>query len=370
MDFETFRRYDEVDILSRMLSDAIESAIVNNGDRAKWRRSLEAGKIVSWYALFLPRLRNLKSITVSYNTKPTHHKLHGLLKRASEGQEPFESPAFPFLRHATIITGDIDVNIADLAPYFKLRSMRRISIRSSILSPRASFSGDTTHPIIGLPKGTSTVTELHLRKVVFDKHVVVGLIRCCKELKSFTLRAQYVIPPTVLLSIYSLLKRRAGTLESVCIDATNHTDPYHYRGYFKYLGPFSRYSKLKSLHLPLICFINIASLSANGATIRLAGPSETLKDLLPASLEELIVCVCKEVDILDAFMPKLESLISDAELYTPDLRRIALYDVPDSRFYLLAGIERESHDLSEVCREKQISFTWSEECCEYGEDSV
>lgn len=369
MDVDIVSRPEEVEVLSTMLSDAMDSGIVSEGEEAEWRRRLERGVSLAWYALFLPKLSNLKSITVHYDTDPSNHQVHDLIERASEGQKPFATPAFPFLHHAIIKTRWIYPHIAVLAPYFKMSSMRKLSIISSHLLSN-SISTNTNYPAIESFQGRSTVRELQLEDVVCDEHPVLGMIQWCKELNSFVLRITSIarVAHSGLFAIYAELKKHSRTLKTIRIDTSPYT-PYVSRDYVKFLGSFSDFSRLKCLQLPLPCFVDTDTLSeVIGTPVNIVESSVNLKDILPASLEKLIICKCGDVSMMRGFLPKLEIFVIEANTYTPSLRQLTLDEFPVQLFYVFTEGQREDKSSSffEKCRKSQISFTWSTEPCNGG----
>lgn len=257
-----------------------ETTGYSDKERSKWRKALERGVTDAWLALLLPRLKELRKLSLVWPFGADY--VLSMLQRASQE----EIPVFPHLEEVYAAWYDTEnaVHSNFMHPFFSFPSMRKLGgwkfseLENSDYEPDPDEIVEYPDPCLDVPPPRcSNITDIDLHETNAAEGMRVW-VQACKALKSFR-----IIHGGALISysdlqprkIYESLSLHKATLESIWIGCAEDSEGDNDD---EWLGSFAGFTALKFLYVHAV---NLVGLDMHG------NPARRLKDVLPPSLETL-----------------------------------------------------------------------------------
>ncbi|KAF3386195.1 hypothetical protein F1880_000219 [Penicillium rolfsii] len=332
----------------------VQEATSDRTRQEKWRRHLELGVTDAWLALLIPRLTNLRKISIVW-TGETDYVTNMFVEVAKS-----KTPVFPHLEEAWAAhwATEDGAETELMLPFFKFPSMRKIG--GFMLYDRLDWDDEhgQKEPFKDVDIGCSSVTDIDLRMT----NATNGLqtwIRACKALKTLRLGDGGMMvsyEPSHRGKLYEALKSHKTTLQAISI-SDDSSDGYSDENENTFMGSFADFANMKLLNIP---WDTILERDDDG------NPTQSLMDVIPSSLEFLSLfdgCAA----VFGWLMEQFELLLDSN--FCPNLKTICI-EVSSFRRPEVTAKEKE---LTLRCQDRGVAFQvleWgSEEVTEYW-DSV
>ncbi|KAL4863003.1 hypothetical protein BDV12DRAFT_206857 [Aspergillus spectabilis] len=305
-------RYDPA-----IIQPLLESALGPEGELSVWEPALQDREDNDVYlALLLQLLPNLETLVL----EPLSMYFTGrLISRIALGEKPFDSnPPLSNLRHFTGMWSTVEYGLRSTSflPFFRLPSLRTFSGKS--VCDGGDSDDEDYEPLISLDEpGYSNVTHINLQSS-YSPLGFPDLIRASKRLESFIFNHsdtvcygwdEYLDPP----KIYESLCKHRESLEELEIgydaDLAGNNPPEE----SDFIGSFTHFRALKKLRVQIA---NV--LYWGGDWPDEDDPENTLQNILPVSLESLILEDLAKSHI-ETLAKALEVLLSGEKYRCPNL---------------------------------------------------
>ncbi|CEJ56209.1 hypothetical protein PMG11_02426 [Penicillium brasilianum] len=260
------------DIMERLVREA-----TSDSDRQEtWIEDLERGITDAWLALMIPRLNNLRKISLVWSLDADY--VSGMLIDAAKS----ETPVFPHLEEAWAAHWDTENGSETelMLPFFQFPAMRKLG--GDMLHDGWEWTEEgNQHNPWGLPVeiSCSNITDIDLRMSCANDGLQTW-IRSCKALETFRHSdggSAVLYEPSNQRRLYEALSLHKATLQALSIDSDVYgMDPEENENFF--MGSFADFTNLKTLHAPCIGIVEQDDLG---------WPTQSLVDILPPSLELL-----------------------------------------------------------------------------------
>lgn len=252
----------------------------------------------AWLALILPRLRNLRKISIVWPSRlydPSEKRyVFEMLWKAAErhkgqgGQRSSTTEApFSHLReaYATTVIDALCVDTVELTPFFAFPSMRKIGgycLDEDLNQGVDSLIYGTNSPD-ALSTRNSCSSIMHIDLQYTDAmHGMRDWLRACREVRTFRLTAACNVPHEYVNKlIFENLAAHKDSLERVWVA---HDKDLELEQPHRFIGSLKGFEKLKFLCINWSCLIEFEE---NEEETWSLDPMNTFKDVLPASLEVL-----------------------------------------------------------------------------------
>lgn len=327
------------DLMERLLQETS----TDTQTRAEWMKDLEDGVTDAWLALLIPRLTNLRKISLVW----AHDAFY--VYRMFEAASKSKTPVFSHLEEAWGAHWDTEMGTDTdmMKPFLKFHTMRKIG--GFMLYEPEAFDGTEEEEGEWTPRnrletsniGFSTITDIDLR-LTNAADGLQGWIRACKVLKSFRLAEGGSIVSDVASNrerLYSALSDHKTTLRAISItqdpDHVHHDEEDH-----PPKVSFAEFPSLEILHAPCADVVGLDTEDR---------PTQSLPDVLPPSLKILSLCFV-DVDLYEWLIEQCESLL-DANV-CPNLESICL----ESYVFGSPDMVRKADELKRRCHESGIAL--------------
>jgi hypothetical protein len=321
------------DIVEKLVREATSDKTM----QGKWIKHLGMGLTDAWLALLIPRLTNLRKISIVW-TGETDYVTNMFIEVAKS-----EIPVFPHLEEAWAAHWDTE-NGAEtelMLPFFKFPSMRKIG--GFMLHDGLDWDDEYSQqdPFKDVDIGCSSITDIDL-KMTNATNGLQTWIRACKALRTFRLGdggGTVSYEPSHRGKLYEALLFHKTTLQAISIsDDWSGMDPGENENSF--MGSFANFTNLKILHIPCE---TILEMDDEGNS------TQSLMDVLPSSLELL--------SLYDSYGTLFHWLLEQFELlldsnFCPNLKTICVEFSSSSR----AQFTSKEEELMRRCQERGGSF--------------
>jgi hypothetical protein len=328
----------------------VREATSDETQQEKWVKHLEMGITDAWLALLIPKMTNLRKISIVW-TGDTDYVTNMFVKVAKS-----ETPVFPHLEEAWSAHWDTE-NGAEtelMLPFFKFPSMRKIG--GFMLYDGLDWDDEygQNEPFKDVNIGCSSITDIDLRMT----NATNGLqtwIRACKALKTFRIGDggnMVSYDPSHRGKLYEALLFHKSTLEALSIsDDSGGYESDENENLF--MGSFADFTNMKILH---IACESILERDDEG------NPTQNLMDVLPTSLE-LLSLYDSNGTLLQWWIEQFELLLDSN--FCPNLKTICV----EVSSFRRPEVTPQEEELKRRCQERGVSFlvlgSGSEEVVDY-----
>ncbi|KAL2834699.1 hypothetical protein BJY01DRAFT_252931 [Aspergillus pseudoustus] len=323
-------QYDPVII--RPLLEAIPYS--SGHERATHEANLKAGhNHASWLAILLPLLPNLEELSLifGYLEVYTLNLLHRIIP-SNPKFNPYSAPVLSHLKHVSVRhqSTKFDLRTSYILPFFRLPSLTSFTGRmirdnrdTDGRDPREQQEAWYAEIIAEVPyKPFSNVTHLTLEHST-TRSGFAALLYACKQLKALTFTHGYADgdeahPPFAPRRFHRSLCRHRESLEELTIcyaDGVSRVSTEFEEGF---IGSFRDFHRLRTLRLRAQ---NILAFE-DGEN---AGANNTLFDVLPSAIEELVIEDFEDCYDQPHMAEQVKDLIREAGFERgrfPNLRRL------------------------------------------------
>jgi hypothetical protein len=338
-----------------LMEKLVRETTSDENRQEQWIKHLEKGVTDAWLALLIPRLTNLRKISIVWSGE-TDYVTNMFVEVAKS-----ETPVFPYLEEAWGAHWDTEYGTETelMLPFFKFPSMRKIG--GFKLYDGCEWDDEEDNQkdhLKDVDIGCSSVADIDLSMT----NATNGLqtwIRACKALKTLRIGDGGCLvsyEPSDWSKLYEALLFHKTTLQAISIsDDDSGMDPDENENYF--MGSFSNFTNMKILNVPCAA---ILKQDDEG------NPTQSLTDVLPFSLELLFLSEPR-AQLFEWLIEQFEFLL-DLD-FCPNLKTIGV----EISSFRRPEVTPKEEELKRRCQDRGVSFLvlgWgSEEAVDYW-DSV
>lgn len=264
----------KVDYDSDVMEPLVREASGDSDRQKSWISDLERGITDAWLALLIPKLSNLRKISLTWNFEADY--VSKMFVEAAKA----ETPVFSHLEEAYAAHWDTEggADTELMLPFFKFPAMRKIGGFRLCDGFEWDENGNAENSLRHIEIGCSSVTDIDL-DITNATDGLQSWIRSCKALKSFRIRdggSNISYEPPNQRRLYEALLLHKTTLQAVSI--SDDLDPDENENSF--MGTFADFTNLKTLHVPCTGIVERDDEDM---------PTQGLIEALPSSLELLFL---------------------------------------------------------------------------------
>lgn len=328
----------------------VREATSDKTQQDKWIEHLAMGITDAWLALAIPRLTNLRKISIVWTGETDY--VNNMFVEVAQS----DIPVFSHLEEAWAAHWDTE-NGAEtelMLPFFKFPSMRKIG--GFMLYDGLDWDDEygQKEPFKDVDIGCSSITDIDLRMTNATNGVQTW-IRACKALKTLRIGdggSTVSYEPSHRGKLYEALLFHKTTLQAISIsDDSSGMESDENENSF--MGSFAMFTNLKILHIPCETILERGDEGK---------PTQSLMDVIPSSLELL--------SLFDGCAEMFEWLIDQFELlldsnFCPNLKTICV----EISSFRQPEVSVQEKELKRRFQDRGVAFQvlgWgSEEVVEY-----
>ncbi|KAF9885161.1 hypothetical protein FE257_000687 [Aspergillus nanangensis] len=340
----------------KLLTPVLKCLSGDDVEASRWMKDLKDGLLDPWVALLLPVLRNLRMITLS--ARDRHPYFQTTLIRLANGTVRLNGqPALSRLEHVSVSCnaqeGGQDTSC--VIPFFKFPAMRKIT--AYFMDEDLDDSEGWTTGLEIVPR-SSSVSELE----ILYSNGISGMstwTTLCKRLESFKIEVGDWGASDIDLGVEEFrgsLAAAQSSLTTLQIDYSEGSlitiDPTDELGLP--FGSLKDFIVLRDLHMRFPSLLGGEERDEEQLHLR---------DILPASLECLHVCECRQRDV-HYLVSEMANLLRQKEMSVPILRVLSVscpsdYDSHEVAEYFTDITEGQVDGralLNEICQAAGVEF--------------